>query len=163
MRGRAAEGARHAKYVCGIETGGLRGGQVERHHDTRGARIEARNAWPEVRGKVEEVIQDLVADAPQVSGPGSLVWVVQRLPRGGGGRYRVGPRPGGVLPIPHDPPTRRAEQRLVLEEQQMGVEDRRVVLARPADHRGPSTADIVRGRAEAVSYTHLTLPTILRV
>ncbi len=92
--------------------------------------------------------QDLVADAAQVRGPRPQIGVVQRLPR----RHRAphGGVPGKrrVFALVEHPGARRPQQRLVVEEQQVSVEDGGLVVARPPGHRIARPVDVIAGGGE---------------
>ncbi len=101
-------------------------------------------------GLAEKLSQHLVAHAAQVRGAGAQVPVVDRVPSGRGGRYSVGPGASRVLALLRDPREGRVQERVVLEQQQMSVEDRRVVVAGPAGHRTLRLADAFRHRGQGL-------------
>ena len=95
-----------------------------------------------------EVREHLLADVAQVRRPRALVRVLQRVPDGRGRGHRVRPGDGGGLAAVEDAGPRGGEERLVLQEQQVGVEDGRVLLARAAGHRRSRPPDVGGRRLE---------------
>ena len=143
VRGRPAEGAGHPADSRWVESGGVRRTQVVRDDDAF-ACLEAGSTAHDVFGMVDKASQHLVADAPQVRCARPEVRVVQRLPcpdRCGDG---FGPGERRALAPAEDALAGRAEQLLVLKEQQVSVEDGRLRAARAGDHRVARPADIVR-------------------
>ena len=151
--GRPARRARDAGHGAEGERGDVGGGELVGDDHRRllrrpRGRLAGAGLPPArrccARGVGPQVAQHLVAHLADVGGTRSLVGVGQSVPRGGRLRYRRGPRGAGrLLAREHSVPDRTQESR-VLQEELVGVEDRRGGLV-AAGHGGARVAQIRRG------------------
>ena len=125
VRGRAAVRGDDAERRRRVEPGGVGGREVGGHQDA--GRVEPGRRHCDA----EDAREHLRAHAPQVDRSRPQVLVVERVPGGGDAVDRVVPRAGGAVALVADRGAGRLEQGLVAQEQQVRVEDARLVLAGP--------------------------------
>jgi hypothetical protein len=136
VRRRAPAGRRDAPDEVAVKGGGLARGQVlgDEH-----PRAHDRRRPPAGPG---EVAEHAAADVAHVGGALLQVGVAGVAVRARGGLDGDGPRLRGVAALVVDRASRRVEQRVVVEQEEVGVEDRGLGLARAGGDRRAGRADV---------------------
>jgi hypothetical protein len=135
VRGRAAGGGGDPVRELPVESGRVRGSQVCGDHDPG----TGQGGSARIAGQGSD---NLVCHARQVLGASRQIVVVKAAVVGGDGLGRRMPGLGRVPPLLEDRASGRPQQRIVVEEEQMGVEDGRAVLAGSGFDRLPRGADL---------------------
>ena len=97
---------------------------------------------------IQQAREHLAPDAPEVGGPRPEVLVLEAVPVLSRVLYHVVPRSRGRDAIVDDRTFGRGQERAVAQEEQMGVEDLRLVAVRPSGDERALTGDVVADRTE---------------